>query len=48
MRSRRRSAVQLDSYYRIVYQTILCHQDVTTGLLPGDAGKLNDNVITNF
>ena len=39
MRSRRRSSVQLDSYYRIVYQTILCHQDANTGLLPGDAGR---------
>ena len=38
MRPRKRSSVALDSYYRIVYQTILCHQDATTGLLPGDTG----------
>ena len=37
MRSRRPSSVQLDSYYRIIYKTILCHQDATTGLLPGDS-----------
>ena len=44
MRSRRRSSVQLDSYYRIVYQTILRHQDPNTGLLPGDAGRMNDQI----
>ena len=38
MRPRKRSSVALDGYYRIVYQTILCHQDATTGLLPGDTG----------
>ena len=44
MRSRRRSSVQLDSYYRIVYQTILRHQDPNTGLLPGDAGRMSDQL----
>ncbi|KAK8725762.1 hypothetical protein OTU49_010467 [Cherax quadricarinatus] len=34
MRSRSNSGVRLDYYHRIVYRTILRHQDAVTGLLP--------------
>ncbi|KAI2651236.1 Phosphorylase b kinase regulatory subunit alpha, skeletal muscle isoform [Labeo rohita] len=36
MRSRSNSGVKLDNYARMLQQTILCHQDPVTGLLPGD------------
>uniref|UniRef100_A0A671NA71 Phosphorylase b kinase regulatory subunit n=1 Tax=Sinocyclocheilus anshuiensis TaxID=1608454 RepID=A0A671NA71_9TELE len=36
MRSRSNSGVKLDNYARTLQQTILCHQDPVTGLLPGD------------
>nr|XP_027224111.1 probable phosphorylase b kinase regulatory subunit alpha [Penaeus vannamei] len=41
MRSRSNSGVRLDYYHRIVYRTILRHQDAVTGLLP--ASNLNDH-----
>ncbi|XP_055986088.1 phosphorylase b kinase regulatory subunit alpha, skeletal muscle isoform [Sorex fumeus] len=34
MRSRSNSGVRLDGYARLVHQTILCHQNPVTGLLP--------------
>ncbi|XP_066561974.1 phosphorylase b kinase regulatory subunit alpha, liver isoform isoform X2 [Amia ocellicauda] len=34
MRSRSNSGVRLDGYARMVQQTILCHQNAVTGLLP--------------
>ncbi|XP_051537130.1 phosphorylase b kinase regulatory subunit alpha, skeletal muscle isoform isoform X1 [Myxocyprinus asiaticus] len=36
MRGRSNSGVKLDNYARMLQQTILCHQDPVTGLLPGD------------
>uniref|UniRef100_A0A8C1KG97 Phosphorylase b kinase regulatory subunit n=1 Tax=Cyprinus carpio TaxID=7962 RepID=A0A8C1KG97_CYPCA len=48
MRSRSNSGVKLDNYARMLQQTILCHQDPVTGLLPGDETLLHawvrDNV----
>ncbi|XP_056586688.1 phosphorylase b kinase regulatory subunit alpha, skeletal muscle isoform isoform X4 [Triplophysa dalaica] len=48
MRSRSNSGVKLDNYDRMLQQTILCHQDPVTGLLPGDEklphGWVRDNV----
>ncbi|KAG1666198.1 putative phosphorylase b kinase regulatory subunit alpha [Nymphon striatum] len=34
MRSRSNSGVRLDYYHRLVYKTIIAHQDAVTGLLP--------------
>ncbi|XP_076312264.1 putative phosphorylase b kinase regulatory subunit alpha isoform X1 [Tachypleus tridentatus] len=48
MRSRSNSGVRLDYYQRIVYRTILEHQDPVTGLLPSgthtDHAWVRDNV----
>ncbi|XP_052002634.1 phosphorylase b kinase regulatory subunit alpha, skeletal muscle isoform isoform X3 [Xyrauchen texanus] len=48
MRSRSNSGVKLDNYARIVHQTILCHQDPVTGLLPASKEQpdawVRDNV----
>ncbi|XP_051784917.1 phosphorylase b kinase regulatory subunit alpha, skeletal muscle isoform isoform X2 [Erpetoichthys calabaricus] len=48
MRSRSNSGVKLDNYARIVQQTILCHQDPVTGLLPASEQQrdawVRDNV----
>ncbi|XP_051800095.1 phosphorylase b kinase regulatory subunit alpha, skeletal muscle isoform isoform X4 [Acanthochromis polyacanthus] len=48
MRSRSNSGVKLDSYARMVQQTILRHQDPVTGLLPGSPDQphawIRDNV----
>ncbi|KAG5833307.1 phosphorylase b kinase regulatory subunit alpha, liver isoform isoform X1 [Anguilla rostrata] len=48
MRSRSNSGVRLDSYARLVQQTILCHQNPVTGLLPASEHKkdawVRDNV----
>ncbi|NXM76151.1 KPB1 kinase, partial [Serilophus lunatus] len=48
MRSRSNSGVRLDGYGRLVQQTILCHQDAVTGLLPASADHrdawVRDNV----
>uniref|UniRef100_A0ABM5EWK5 Phosphorylase b kinase regulatory subunit n=1 Tax=Pogona vitticeps TaxID=103695 RepID=A0ABM5EWK5_9SAUR len=48
MRSRSNSGVRLDSYARLVQQTILEHQDPVTGLLPASADHkdawVRDNV----
>ncbi|XP_076203704.1 phosphorylase b kinase regulatory subunit alpha, skeletal muscle isoform isoform X3 [Aptenodytes patagonicus] len=48
MRSRSNSGVRLDSYGRLVQQTILRHQDAVTGLLPASADHrdawVRDNV----
>ncbi|KAJ8399618.1 hypothetical protein AAFF_G00410290 [Aldrovandia affinis] len=48
MRSRSNSGVRLDSYARLVQQTILCHQNPVTGLLPASEQKrdawVRDNV----
>ncbi|XP_062850268.1 phosphorylase b kinase regulatory subunit alpha, skeletal muscle isoform isoform X2 [Trichomycterus rosablanca] len=48
MRSRSNSGVKLDNYARIVQQTILCHQDPVTGLLPASTEQpdawVRDNV----
>ncbi|XP_043913493.1 phosphorylase b kinase regulatory subunit alpha, skeletal muscle isoform isoform X2 [Protopterus annectens] len=50
MRSRSNSGVRLDSYARLVQQTILCHQDPVTGLLPASSevkdAWVRDNVYT--
>uniref|UniRef100_A0A8C4I9U8 Phosphorylase b kinase regulatory subunit n=1 Tax=Dicentrarchus labrax TaxID=13489 RepID=A0A8C4I9U8_DICLA len=37
MRSRSNSGVRLDGYARLVQETILCHQNPVTGLLPASA-----------
>ncbi|XP_046283761.1 phosphorylase b kinase regulatory subunit alpha, skeletal muscle isoform isoform X5 [Marmota monax] len=48
MRSRSNSGVQLDGYARLVHQTILCHQNPVTGLLPASYDQkdawVRDNV----
>ncbi|XP_031162188.1 phosphorylase b kinase regulatory subunit alpha, liver isoform isoform X1 [Sander lucioperca] len=48
MRSRSNSGVRLDAYARLVQETILCHQNPVTGLLPASAQKkdawVRDNV----
>ncbi|XP_037367540.1 phosphorylase b kinase regulatory subunit alpha, skeletal muscle isoform [Talpa occidentalis] len=48
MRSRSNSGVRLDSYARLVHQTILCHQNPVTGLLPASYDQkdawVRDNV----
>uniref|UniRef100_UPI00358E35EE phosphorylase b kinase regulatory subunit alpha, liver isoform-like isoform X2 n=1 Tax=Myxine glutinosa TaxID=7769 RepID=UPI00358E35EE len=48
MRSRSNSGVRLDGYARLVQQTILCHQNPVTGLLPASQEQpdawIRDNV----
>ncbi|XP_044886331.1 phosphorylase b kinase regulatory subunit alpha, skeletal muscle isoform isoform X1 [Mauremys mutica] len=48
MRSRSNSGVRLDGYARLLQQTILCHQDPVTGLLPASSDHkdawVRDNV----
>ncbi|RVE74315.1 hypothetical protein OJAV_G00020960 [Oryzias javanicus] len=48
MRSRSNSGVRLDGYARLVQETILCHQNPVTGLLPASIQKkdawVRDNV----
>uniref|UniRef100_A0A673AQT6 Phosphorylase b kinase regulatory subunit n=1 Tax=Sphaeramia orbicularis TaxID=375764 RepID=A0A673AQT6_9TELE len=48
MRSRSNSGVRLDGYARLVQETILCHQNPVTGLLPASTQKkdawVRDNV----
>ncbi|XP_006896054.1 PREDICTED: phosphorylase b kinase regulatory subunit alpha, skeletal muscle isoform-like isoform X3 [Elephantulus edwardii] len=48
MRSRSNSGVRLDVYGRLVHQTILCHQNPVTGLLPASYDQkdawVRDNV----
>ncbi|XP_069617626.1 phosphorylase b kinase regulatory subunit alpha, liver isoform isoform X4 [Ranitomeya imitator] len=48
MRSRSNSGVRLDGYARLVQQTILCHQNPVTGLLPASQEQkdawVRDNV----
>ncbi|XP_047219185.1 phosphorylase b kinase regulatory subunit alpha, liver isoform isoform X3 [Girardinichthys multiradiatus] len=48
MRSRSNSGVRLDGYARLVQETILCHQNPVTGLLPASVQKkdawVRDNV----
>nr|XP_056715196.1 phosphorylase b kinase regulatory subunit alpha, skeletal muscle isoform [Euleptes europaea] len=48
MRSRSNSGVRLDGYARLVQQTILCHQNPVTGLLPASCDHkdawVRDNV----
>ncbi|XP_032963505.1 phosphorylase b kinase regulatory subunit alpha, skeletal muscle isoform isoform X2 [Rhinolophus ferrumequinum] len=48
MRSRSNSGVRLDGYARMVHQTILCHQNPVTGLLPASYDQkdawVRDNV----
>ncbi|XP_077447542.1 phosphorylase b kinase regulatory subunit alpha, liver isoform isoform X2 [Stigmatopora argus] len=48
MRSRSNSGVRLDGYARLVQETILCHQNPVSGLLPASAQKkdawVRDNV----
>ncbi|XP_036913568.1 phosphorylase b kinase regulatory subunit alpha, skeletal muscle isoform isoform X2 [Sturnira hondurensis] len=48
MRSRSNSGVRLDGYARLVHQTILCHQNPVTGLLPASYDQkdawVRDNV----
>ncbi|XP_043929002.1 phosphorylase b kinase regulatory subunit alpha, liver isoform isoform X2 [Protopterus annectens] len=48
MRSRSNSGVRLDGYARLVQQTILCHQNPVTGLLPASQDQkdawVRDNV----
>ncbi|XP_045146156.1 phosphorylase b kinase regulatory subunit alpha, skeletal muscle isoform [Echinops telfairi] len=48
MRSRSNSGVRLDGYARLVHQTILCHQNPVTGLLPASLEQkdawVRDNV----
>ncbi|KAM8952638.1 phosphorylase b kinase regulatory subunit alpha, skeletal muscle isoform 2-T2 [Pelodytes ibericus] len=50
MRSRSNSGVRLDRYARLVQQTILCHQNAVTGLLPASSEQkdawVRDNVYT--
>ncbi|XP_061526776.1 phosphorylase b kinase regulatory subunit alpha, liver isoform isoform X3 [Phycodurus eques] len=48
MRSRSNSGVRLDGYARLVHETILCHQNPVSGLLPASTQKkdawVRDNV----
>ncbi|XP_066212944.1 phosphorylase b kinase regulatory subunit alpha, skeletal muscle isoform isoform X4 [Saccopteryx leptura] len=48
MRSRSNSGVRLDGYAKLVHQTILCHQNPVTGLLPASYDQkdawVRDNV----
>ncbi|XP_051768352.1 phosphorylase b kinase regulatory subunit alpha, liver isoform [Ctenopharyngodon idella] len=48
MRSRSNSGVRLDGFARLVHETILCHQDPVTGLLPASEQQkdawVRDNV----
>ncbi|XP_072236968.1 phosphorylase b kinase regulatory subunit alpha, liver isoform isoform X2 [Leuresthes tenuis] len=48
MRSRSNSGVRLDGYARLIQETILCHQNPVTGLLPASIQKkdawVRDNV----
>ncbi|KAG8450597.1 hypothetical protein GDO86_003028 [Hymenochirus boettgeri] len=48
MRSRSNSGVRLDGYARLIQQTILCHQNPVTGLLPASKDQkdawVRDNV----
>ncbi|XP_067848534.1 phosphorylase b kinase regulatory subunit alpha, liver isoform-like isoform X2 [Heptranchias perlo] len=48
MRSRSNSGVRLDGYAKLVQQTILCHQNAVTGLLPASIDQkdawVRDNV----
>ncbi|XP_020794436.2 phosphorylase b kinase regulatory subunit alpha, liver isoform isoform X1 [Boleophthalmus pectinirostris] len=48
MRSRSNSGVRLDGYARLVHETILCHQNPVTGLLPASSQQkdawVRDNV----
>ncbi|XP_071980553.1 phosphorylase b kinase regulatory subunit alpha, skeletal muscle isoform isoform X1 [Engystomops pustulosus] len=50
MRSRSNSGVRLDRYAKLVQQTILCHQNPVTGLLPASSEHkdawVRDNVYT--
>ncbi|XP_053328849.1 phosphorylase b kinase regulatory subunit alpha, skeletal muscle isoform isoform X6 [Spea bombifrons] len=50
MRSRSNSGVRLDRYAKLVHQTILCHQNAVTGLLPASCEEkdawVRDNVYT--
>ncbi|KAG8448061.1 hypothetical protein GDO86_015237 [Hymenochirus boettgeri] len=50
MRSRSNSGVRLDRYAKLVQQTILCHQNAVTGLLPASCDQkdawVRDNVYT--
>ncbi|XP_075429094.1 phosphorylase b kinase regulatory subunit alpha, skeletal muscle isoform isoform X2 [Ascaphus truei] len=50
MRSRSNSGVRLDGYARLIQQTILCHQNPVTGLLPASCEHkdawVRDNVYT--
>ncbi|XP_075040735.1 phosphorylase b kinase regulatory subunit alpha, skeletal muscle isoform isoform X2 [Mixophyes fleayi] len=50
MRSRSNSGVRLDRYAKLVQQTILCHQNAVTGLLPASCEHrdawVRDNVYT--
>ncbi|KAM4663213.1 phosphorylase b kinase regulatory subunit alpha, skeletal muscle isoform 2-T2 [Discoglossus pictus] len=50
MRSRSNSGVRLDRYAKLVQQTILCHQNEVTGLLPASCEQkdawVRDNVYT--
>ncbi|XP_053554974.1 phosphorylase b kinase regulatory subunit alpha, skeletal muscle isoform isoform X2 [Bombina bombina] len=50
MRSRSNSGVRLDRYAKLVQQTILCHQNEVTGLLPASCDQpdawVRDNVYT--
>eukprot|EP00079_Xenopus_tropicalis_P037885 XP_017951656.1 PREDICTED: phosphorylase b kinase regulatory subunit alpha, skeletal muscle isoform isoform X1 [Xenopus tropicalis] len=50
MRSRSNSGVRLDRYAKLVQQTILCHQNPVTGLLPASSDQkdawVRDNVYT--
>ncbi|KAM9327209.1 phosphorylase b kinase regulatory subunit alpha, skeletal muscle isoform [Gastrophryne carolinensis] len=50
MRSRSNSGVRLDRYAKLVHQTILCHQNPVTGLLPASSEHkdawVRDNVYT--
>ncbi|CAG0913697.1 unnamed protein product [Notodromas monacha] len=43
LRTRSNSGVRLDYYQRIVYRTILAHQDPVTGLLPSNPGAANQH-----
>jgi phosphorylase kinase alpha/beta subunit len=43
LRTRSNSGVRLDYYQRIVYRTILAHQDPVTGLLPSNPGATNQH-----
>jgi hypothetical protein len=43
LRARSNSGVRLDYYQRIVYRTILAHQDPVTGLLPSNPGATSQH-----